>query len=421
MPIDFKNTPHIENETQKSDTYFNVFHTRVTVNNSAAAAPLPSLTNENLSMRITGIYQLRANLNHFTPAPLPPSNPSLELDAATQILYGETLFALGELKGLESHIRHKDRFVRAYLIKEAMLSSEIEEIHTTLIDIFTHTIDQESQSESTKLVINYIDAMNAALEMITTEGLPLSTRVLLKAHAVLLNTQRSSNAHPGHFRTLSVRVGNLIPPAASDIGNLMSELERFMNMHQETPPLIAAGLAHVQFETIHPFFDGNGRIGRLLIVLMLIKSGLLTSPLLYPSYFFKKSRNQYYENLDRVRTSGDFEGWITYYLTVIRDATLDALARIHHIEQFEQEMAERIAHEPCFQRNHATAHSLLHALFRMPIAATTALSSQIGKSYNTTASLLTEFVRLGIVEEAASNKGRAKRYHFTPYLRLLER
>jgi len=145
-------------------------------------------------------------------------------------------------------------------------------------------------------------------------------------------------ANPGSYRKQSVRVGNLVPPPAPEVSKLISDLEKYMNEPSELPPLIRAGLVHVQFETIHPFLDGNGHIGRLLIVMMLIDSGLLTLPVLYPSYYFKKHHLEYYQRLDEVRSNGDFEGWISYYLKAIRDSAIDSHKRAKEIEALDDRL-----------------------------------------------------------------------------------
>ncbi|MBL8677447.1 MAG: Fic family protein, partial [Alphaproteobacteria bacterium] len=275
-------------------------------------------------MRETGIYQTLGELRYFIPHSLPPFHPPLELSPELMSLYGEASFRLGQLNEMSQRLPDSSRFVKAYVIKEALLSSAIEGIHTTLIDVFTRPIGESKSNKSTQLVVNYTRSLDSSLKMIREEGLPISSRVILKAHEILMTAGEGDKFSPGAYRKQSVRVGQFIPPPAIEVPRLMSELEKYINTSSDLPSLIKAGLAHAQFETIHPFLDGNGRIGRLLIVLMLIESGLLDAPILYPSYYFKKRHAEYYQRLDNIRLQGDFEGWLAYYLRGIKESALDA-------------------------------------------------------------------------------------------------
>lgn len=199
----------------------------------------------------------------------------------------------------------------------------------------------------------------------------------------------------------------------------MSQLESFINTEHSLPPLIRAGLAHVQFETIHPFVDGNGRIGRLLIVLMLIESQLLTDPIIYPSYAFKRHALEYYQKLDSVRTVGDFEGWITFYLKAIKESSDDAFRRISEIESLEKTLQQQIENDPLFYKMRNTAQEALGYLFQKPVITTTELSKTLKKSYNASKNILTRFEAAGLV--FTSEQKRNTRYHFRPYIDLLEK
>ena len=200
----------------------------------------------------------------------------------------------------------------------------------------------------------------------------------------------------------------------------MSDLEQYINNDSDLPPLIRAGLVHVQFETIHPFLDGNGRIGRLLIVLMLIDSGLLTVPLLYPSYYFKKYQNEYYQRLDNVRLKGDFEGWITYYLTTIKESADDAYKRAKAIELLEEHYRQIIISDSRFSKVQEKSLHVLSMLFESPVTTITYMSKKIDKSYNTTQKIMLLFVEAGIITEMTAQL-RNKRYQFEAYLQLLEK
>ncbi|OJW73490.1 MAG: hypothetical protein BGO68_03555 [Candidatus Amoebophilus sp. 36-38] len=372
-------------------------------------------------MRETGIYQKLGNLNYFIPHPLPPKNPPLQMDAEMMSLYGEASFALGQLNEMSQRLPDANRFIKAYVIKEALLSSDIEGIHTTLIEVLTTPIGESKPSKETQLVLNYTYALNAALSMLEKkEGLPLVSRIILRAHKILMSVGEGEKSAPGSFRQQSVRVGELIPPPATEVANLMSSLEKFINENFDIPPLIKAGLVHVHFETIHPFLDGNGRIGRLLIVLMLIDGGLLKLPILYPSYYFKKYHLEYYQRLDRVRTHGGFEDWIKYYLKAIRDSSVDAHMRAKEIENLELQLKLFLKTDTAFTKMRETAINVLDLLFIQPITGISDISQKLGKAYNTIHNILQEFVAQGFVSESIIHK-RNKLYHFKPYLELLEK
>lgn len=367
-----------------------------------------------------GEYHILGDLNYFIPYPLPPNNPPFELNIEIMALYGEASFALGQLNEMSSRLPDPSRFIRAYVIKEALLSSSIEGIHTTMLEVFTHTLEEIKPSKEKEAVLNYIQALDSAYNMIKDEGFPVVTRVILKAHEVLMSTNSGDKASPGFFRKQSVRVGDLIPPPAVEIPKLMSDLEKYINEPTDMPALIRAGLVHVHFETIHPFLDGNGRIGRLLIVLMLIDSGILKLPILYPSYYFKKHHLEYYQTLDKVRTKGDFEGWIIYYLKAIRDSANNAHLRAKSIEKLENNLKNLIQTDKSFMKMRETAMNVLDIFFVHPITNVPEISQKVGRAYNTIQNILKEFIRQGIISETIINK-RNKIYKLDNYLDLLEK
>lgn len=371
-------------------------------------------------MRKTGIYQKLGDVAYFIPDPLPPLHPPLELTTELIELYGQASFALGQLNEMAQRLPDPERFLKAYVIKEALLSSEIEGIHTTLMDVFTQALDDSQINKNTQLVLNYTKALDVAINMRKQEGMPLVTRVILAAHRVLMSVGEGDRADPGQFRKQSVRVGKLIPPPATEISKLIQSLEQYMNEESSLPPLIRAGLAHVQFETIHPFLDGNGRIGRMLIVLMLMNDGILNNPILYPSYYFKKHHMEYYQRLDCVRTEGDFEGWINYYLKGIRDSAIDAHHRATEIESLEKKIHEILKTDPVFIKMRETTALIVNNLFKQPITSITDISKSIGKAYNTVHHILEALRSTGLIEKDPLIK-RNKRYHFKAYLEILEK
>ena len=371
-------------------------------------------------MRKTGRYEYVGAVQHLAPDPLPPKDPPFTLSPELAALYGQTMLDLGKLNGMVSRLPDIHRFIKAYVIKEALLSSSIEGIHTTLLEVFTQSLLESKPNKETQLVMNYTKALDSALSLIKNDGLPIVSRVIRQAHQALMDLGEGEKADPGNYRKQSVKVDNLVPPAASHISELMSQLEQFINTDETIPPLIKAGLVHVQFETIHPFLDGNGRIGRLLIVLMLIDSALLTEAMIYPSYYFKKYRFEYYHWLDRVRTEGDFEGWIKFYLTAIKESSVDAYKRVKDIEFLEKQLIQIITQE---KRSVKTQDTRLHALpilFSYPIISINELSTQLDISYNTASQIILDFLSLNLLVEENQQK-RGKLFKFKAYLEILEK
>ena len=373
-------------------------------------------------MRETGTYQQSGDLRYFIPHSLPPANPPLLISPETIQLLNQVTFALGELNEASKRIPNPTRFIKAYVIKEALLSSSIEGIHTTLIDVFTQPVDSKTKpNKQTQLVLNYTLALEKAIELMQTDGFPLASRVILAAHEALMTAGDGDKAAPGTYRKQSVRVGNLVPPPATEIPNLISQLEKYINQPSELAPLIRIGLVHLQFETIHPFLDGNGRIGRLMIVLMLIQEKLLAVPILYPSYYFKKHHLDYYQHLDRVRTHGDFEEWTSFFLQGIYESTVDAIKRAKEIEKLEQQFQDSIAASEHFARIQPTALNALNFFFAQPVVGATALQQALDCSYNTANSLIKKFLAMGLLAESPDIGKRNRLYRFTAYLELLDR
>lgn len=370
--------------------------------------------------RITGQYQKVGSLDYFVPHSLPPQNPLFELTSELAALYGQAMQQLAKLNEMALRIPNAQRFLKSYVIKEALLSSAIEGIHTTLIEVFTQPIESAKPNKDTQLVINYTKALEVALTLMQKDGMPIANRVILNAHAALMTGGEGERANPGNYRKQPVRVGNLVPPPANLIPELMADLERYINSDESIPALIKTGFAHVQFETIHPFLDGNGRIGRLLIILMLIDNDLLHAPILYPSYFFKKHHLEYYQRLDSVRTHGDFEGWISYYLKAIIVSSKDAYQRASEIEILEKKIQEELLSDQQSSRMHDQLLRALSVIFQFPIINAKELAAQLDKSYNAANKIITSFENKGILEEIGEKK-RNKIFKFTQYLNLLEK
>jgi|SRR5579859_1419706 len=370
-------------------------------------------------MRKTGKYENIGTNQCFIPDNLPPQNPPLILDPESTTLYGEAMLQVGKLAEISQRLPDAHRFLKSYVVKEALLTSSIEGIHTTMLDVFTQPLLESQPTKETQLVLNYTQALETALSMIKNENLPISSRVILKAHEVLMSGE-GNNSNPGHYRTQMVRVGSLVPAPPTRISELMSELERFINVDEAFPTLIKAGLVHVQFEMIHPFFDGNGRIGRLLIVLILIQDGILSTPILYPSYYFKKHHVEYYQRLDRVRTHGDFEGWTTFYLSAIKYSSIDAVRRINDIEDLRQQLIDTMMHDKKISdKKRETRLNALNVIFSFPVINISTLESQLDISYNTAHQIIKEFLAQGMLVEENQQK-RGKLFKFKRYLDILE-
>lgn len=370
-------------------------------------------------MRKTGHYENIGNIKYFIPDSL--QNASFVLNHDFASLYGETMFHIGRLNGITHRLYDRNRVIKSYIFKEALLSSSIEEIDTTLFDIFiqSFSLSEVELSKEMIWVRNYIQALYYGFSMIKKDSFPISSRVILGIHERLM--QDVGSANPGHYRKLPVTVSPLNPPPANQVLNLMRDFEHYINNDQTLPPLIKAGLAHVQFEMIHPFLGGNGRIGRLLIVLMMIKDGLLAEPIIYPSYYFRKNKSEYSQYLDSVRTQGDFREWIIFFLTGIRESAIDAYMRVKDIEYLKESLNKEIIKDKLIlNKMDDNKLKTLTILFNCPIINIKELSLQLGVSYNTADQIISDFIDLGILVQESQQK-RGKLFKFKSYLDVLEK
>ena len=334
------------------------------------------------------------------------------------------MHALGQLNEMANRLPNIERFIKAYCLKEAVLSSAIEGIHTTILDVFTNEIlassSKSKNNKQTQLVLNYNKALDAALDLTEKHNFPIISRVILEAHKTLMSGGDGNKANPGNYRKQQVKVGKLTPPPANKIEELIANLEKFINDDKSLPVLIKAGLAHVQFETIHPFLDGNGRIGRLLIVLMLIKDKVIFAPILYPSIYFKKHHLEYYQRLDAVRTKGDFEGWIAFYLKAIKESAVDAYKKSKEIEKLEKQLQNKITNSKDFSLPQEQAIKTLSVLFRFPVISIAELKNELQVSYNTANSIIQKLIKLDVLKLDEKQK-RNRLFRFDVYLNLLEK
>ncbi len=346
-------------------------------------------------------------------------------DPKTLTLLEEANRLLGELNAYSQLIPDVDFFIRMHLAKEATTSSRIEGTQTNIEEILVDAQDiNPEKRDDWQEVHNYIEAINVAIEKLGT--LPLSNRLLRDAHAILLDGVRGKHKQPGEFRTsqnwigVSLKHATFIPPHHEHVPNLMSDLERFMHNDQiHVPHLIRIALIHYQFETIHPFLDGNGRLGRLLVVLYLVSFGLLAKPALYLSDFFERHKGEYYDQLMAVRTTSKLMPWLSFFLLGVRETAAASIQVFRDILA----LKERIEREklPTFHiRRQANAQALMRRLYQSPVVSIKAATLHLDTQTNTAAALIEDFVKLGILREFTGGK-RNRLFVFDEYVRLFVR
>jgi Fic family protein len=359
----------------------------------------------------------------FVPAPLPP-RPPLQLTVKDRDLVEQANRALGRLDGLTALLPNTDLFIYAYVRKEALVSSQIEGTQSSFTDLLLYESDQVPgvPLEDVREVSDYVAALGHGLERLRG-GFPLSVRLLREIHGVLLRSGRGSDKTPGELRRSQVWVGGprpsratFVPPPPDRVADCLSALEKFLHGDPvETPTLLKAGLAHVQFETIHPFLDGNGRLGRLLITLLLCAEAALRAPILYLSLYFKTHRPEYYDHLQRVRTRGDWEGWLRFFLRGVIDTADEALATTRRILALFEADRRRLEG---LGRAAASTCRVHEQLQRKPITSVRALERALGLTYPTVAAALDRMGKLGIVHELTGFT-RNRVFAYQPYVALL--
>ena len=357
------------------------------------------------------------------PAPLPPK-PSIEWTPKLRGKFDQALVALGRLDSISTYLPDISLFLHMYVRKEAVLSSMIEGTQSSLSDLLLFELDMEPgvPLDDVREVSNYVAALEHGLKRLA-EGFPLSLRLIKEMHAVLLSRGRGSNQTPGEFRRTQnwiggTRPGNaaFVPPPANQVIKCMGELELFLHDRPEpTPPLLKAALAHVQFETIHPFLDGNGRLGRLLITLLLCEQKMLRKPMLYLSLYFKTHRQYYYELLNEIRLSGNWEAWLDFFAEAVIDATTQAVDTAWQLVNLANEDREKING---LGRAAASALRVHQALTERPITVSNWLVKKTGITPATINKSLEHLEHLGIVRELTSRK-RNRVFSYTRYLEIM--
>ncbi len=360
----------------------------------------------------------------FVPAPLPPADPPLILDDRLTRLHAEAMAAVGKLGVAGAMVPSAQWFLYGFVRKEAVVSSEIEGTQATLQDVVTFEATREAQRpDDVRDVCNYVNALTfARKEIASAKGLPLSTRLLCEAHKRLMRGVRGADKMPGEVRRSQnwiggTRPGNarFVPPPPELVPELMAQLEKWLHSDDALPPLVKAGLAHVQFETIHPFLDGNGRIGRLLITLLLEHWGLLKSPMLYLSLALKRRQQQYYMQLTAVRDGGDWEGWTAFYLECVREAADDGVRSAERLfALLGKDRARLIGHDSVT----LPAVRLLDLLPSNPVVTLPLAIELLSVSKPTVIKALDALVEAGILKET-SGKRRGRVYAYQKYLDVL--
>jgi Fic family protein len=358
----------------------------------------------------------------FVPPPLPP-NPPVRLEALQHLLE-QANQSLGRLDGLASVLPNLALFTHAYVRKEAVLSSQIEGTQSSLSDLLLFENDEAPgvPLSDVQEVSNYVAALDHGLKRLR-EGFPLSLRLIREIHEVLLSKGRGSDKQPGEFRHSQNWIGGarpgsavFVPPPPELVLDCMSALERFLHdQRADLPLLIKAGLVHVQFETIHPFLDGNGRLGRLLITFLLCAAGVLREPILYLSLYFKQHRSAYYDLLDRVRAKGDWETWLEFFLTGVGDTAEQAAAAARRIVAVFEEHRHKIE---ALGRPAASALRVFEHLQRNPILSIPATARSIGISAPTVAKSLEHMRHLGMLREITGRQ-RHRLFVYDAYLAIL--
>jgi len=360
----------------------------------------------------------------FVPKSLPPE-PSLRYDEETLTLLSNASIKLARLDGIATVLPDIELFMDMYLKKEAVLSSQIEGTQTSLTEVLTFESypSKKGAFREQKEVINYVRAIYYGLDNI---GDNLSIELIKTIHKMLLRDTRGEERKPGEFRERQTWIGGegssifeaiYIPPPPDKIKQLMDEFVRFINLEDDIPHLIRASLLHYQFETIHPFFDGNGRIGRMLITLYLLWKKLILRPVLFLSIYLKRYRGEYYDWLMRVRLDGEWEGWVKFFLKGISQVSDEVLETAHDIIKLKEEIIKRL-----FIGSISSIYSvkLVDFMFQSPVFDIKSAAKKLKTTHQTINELITIFEEMGIVEEI-TGKQRYRIFKFVDYVKIIER
>lgn len=363
-----------------------------------------------------------ARYKSFKPAALPP-NPVLEINSDMVKKLVEANRELVKLDTASKLIPNVEPFISMYVRKEALISSQIEGTQCTLDDVLDPELDNTANLDVID-VVNYVEACFYALERI--KQLPLCGRLFREIHERLLSGVRGQEKNPGEFRksqnwigpaNCSLSEARYIPPNVEDMKQAMSDLERYINEGDDYDPLIRIALIHYQFETIHPFLDGNGRVGRLIILLYLMDQGLLDKPVIYISYFLKKNQIEYYDRISEVRRNGNYEQWVAFFLEAVSAAAKDSLKTIESLTDLHEKNLERL---PKTTRKRDNLRALFDYVEQYPIIEIKKTSEAMKVSYNTVSAAVKKLVELGILKET-TNASRNRVFAYEEYLKILRK
>ncbi len=377
-------------------------------------------------MKRAGIYVDNLNgeamYQSFKPNPLPPI-PEIEMDGEIVKLLVDANKQLVKLDTASQLISNADLFISIYVRKEALISSQIEGTQCTLDDVLDPEVEANANLDVSD-VINYVKATQYALKRL--ERLPLCCRLIREIHEVLMENVRGQDKTPGEFRhsqnwigpaNCSLKDARYIPPNVEDMQTAMSDLEKYINENVDYDPLIRAALIHYQFETIHPFLDGNGRIGRLLILLYLMEQRLIEKPVIYISYFLKKNQIEYYDRISEVRRTGNFEQWIRFFLEAVSKAASDSLEAIRQLSVLHDTNVEKL---PKTTRSKDNLRTVFNYIEQYPIIDIKRTAKELEVSYNTVAAAVRKLVELGILQET-TNAARNRVFAYEEYLAILRK
>jgi Fic family protein len=368
----------------------------------------------------SGIWRKGNHYRYFLPEKI--NHPFVWSDETINELLEKASLKVGELNSFSRFVPDTDMFIKMHVVKEAVTSSRIEGTHTNIEEAVVEEKEiNPEKRDDWREVNNYIEAINVAIEQLSK--LPISNRLIRNAHRILLSSGRGENKTPGEFRRSQNWIGGVslndavfIPPAHTELPELLADLEKFLNNTDiKIPHLIRIAIAHYQFETIHPFLDGNGRIGRLLITLYLVSSGVLDKPLLYLSDFFEKNKSLYYDKLEVVRTKNDMAQWIKFFLTGIIQTAENGVDTLHKIT----ELKKKIEQDKILAMGKRAKQGgiLLHALFSSPVVTVKDVQQITGLSTKAANDLTQAFLSAGIITEITGDK-RNRIFSFEDYLKL---
>ena len=377
-------------------------------------------------MKRAGIYVDNLNgeamYQSFKPNPLPPI-PEIEMDGEIVKLLVDANKQLVKLDTASQLISNADLFISMYVRKEALISSQIEGTQCTLDDVLDPEVEANANLDVSD-VINYVKATQYALKRL--ERLPLCCRLIREIHEVLMENVRGQDKTPGEFRhsqnwigpaNCSLKDARYIPPNVEDMQTAMSDLEKYINENVDYDPLIRAALIHYQFETIHPFLNGNGRIGRLLILLYLMEQKLIEKPVIYISYFLKKNQIEYYDRISEVRRTGNFEQWIRFFLEAVSKAASDSLEAIRQLSVLHDTNVEKL---PKTTRSKDNLRAVFDYIEQYPIIDIKRTAKELEVSYNTVAAAVRKLVELGILQET-TNAARNRVFAYEEHLAILRK